>query len=105
MSKHTTGLIFNSDENTIHDATGVTVGAAYDLRRDTTGEEAEANARLWTASPKLLAACQSVASGIGNLPLEELGPSGVHGINDGKQRAIYLEAFVRICRDAIAELD
>ena len=50
----------------------------------------------------LLAALKHIASGMGNLSLDEMGPKGVHGINDGKQRAIYLEEFVKQAREALA---
>ena len=46
-------------------------------------------------------ALRQIASGMGNLSLEQIGPKGVIGPNDGKQRAIYLEAFIKIARDAL----
>jgi hypothetical protein len=51
---------------------------------------------------KLLAAMTEIASGMGNLPIEEIGPSGVHGIHDGKERAIYLR-FVSLARATIKD--
>jgi hypothetical protein len=47
-------------------------------------------------------ALQAIAAGMGNLSLEQIGDKGVHGINDGKQRAICLEAAVKMARDALA---
>ncbi len=52
---------------------------------------------------KLETALRAIAEGMGNLSLEQMGDAGVHGINDGKQRAIYLETYVRIAREALAE--
>lgn len=40
-----------------------------------------------------------VAAGMGNLPLDQIGPDGVHGPGDGKARAIYLESFVKRARE------
>lgn len=47
---------------------------------------------------ELVAFVRDVAGGMGNLPLSEIGPAGVHGPNDGKARAIYLERFVASAR-------
>lgn len=52
---------------------------------------------------ELVAALQTIAQGMGNLPLDQMGPAGVHGINDGKQRAIYLEHYVGLARDLLAK--
>lgn len=52
--------------------------------------------------PALVAALEEIAMGMGNLALDQMGPSGVHGINDGKQRAIYLERFVGAAREVLA---
>lgn len=52
---------------------------------------------------ELLEFVECVAAGMGNLPLDRIGPDGVHGINDGKQRAIYLERFVANARAVVAK--
>lgn len=44
-----------------------------------------------------------VAAGAGNLSPEMMELEGVSEINDGKMRAISLEAFVKIARDSIGE--
>ncbi len=51
-----------------------------------------------------LGALKVIAAGMGNLTLDEMGPDGVRGINDGRSRAIYLEAFVKLARETLAEL-
>jgi hypothetical protein len=62
---------------------------------------ATANARLLAAAPCLLAALRTIAAGMGNLSLAMMGDAGVGGINDGKMRAVYLETFVKVARDAL----
>lgn len=52
----------------------------------------------------LLQAVRTVASGMGNLSLKDMGDSGVNGINDGRARAIYLEVYVKTCRDALTDV-
>lgn len=42
-----------------------------------------------------------IAQGMGNLPLNDHGPAGVGGINDGRQRAIYLQNYVGAARAAL----
>lgn len=59
---------------------------------------------LSVAHDKLLTVVKQVAQGMGNLSLEMIGDAGVLGIYDGKQRAIYLECFVKIARDVLKEL-
>lgn len=70
-------------------------------REDST---AEANARLIASAPDLLRVVEAVAQGMGNLPLDQIGDAGVHGINDGKSRAIYLEGFVDMARKTLTKL-
>lgn len=52
---------------------------------------------------ELVEALERIAAGMGNLPLDQMGEAGVHGINDGKQRAIYLEDYVRTARSVLAK--
>lgn len=72
-------------------------------------EIAEANAKFIETAVNshddLQALCETVAAGMGNLPLEEIGATGVHGINDGKARAIYLERFVAMARNILAKAE
>lgn len=45
-------------------------------------------------------ALAAIAAGMGNLSLEQI-ETDVNGINDGKQRSIYLAAFIKIAREAL----
>jgi hypothetical protein len=59
--------------------------------------------RLREANAELARTLQYIAGGMGNMALEQIGIAGVHGINDGKQRAIYLEDFVTAARAALTK--
>ncbi len=54
---------------------------------------------------RLLSLVRYIAAGMGNLPLKQHGAEGVHGINDGKMRAIYLENFVTQARQLLEDID
>lgn len=53
---------------------------------------------------ELLKTIEYIAAGMGNLSLEEMGDKGVHGIRDGKARAIYLEQYVGMARAVLAKV-
>jgi hypothetical protein len=54
---------------------------------------------------EVVEALKEIAAGMGNLSLDQMGPNGVSGINDGRQRAIYLERFVSLARAALSRHD
>lgn len=73
-------------------------------RHDTESEAIAAwNTLRGRGVPEMREALQEIAMGMGNLSLEQIGDKGVHGINDGKMRGIYLERFVRVSRAALAK--
>lgn len=77
--------------------------AGTEVQRTLVSQRVQEDASAKLSDP--LAALKAIAAGMGNLSLEQMGPDGVSGPNDGKARALYLQTFVRLARETVAKAE